>query len=112
MIRKTAERVPETPLANVTRGPLPGSEKLYVEGTQPGVRVPVRVVRLQPTRRGPGLPAHENPPVRIYDTSGPYTDPSAQIDLRRGLPALRDAWIRGRGDVEELPAHTSAYGRA
>jgi phosphomethylpyrimidine synthase len=73
--------------------------KVYVNGTHPGVRVPMREVLLTPP----------NPPVRLYDTSGPYTDPDYQADLKRGVPPLRLSWILGRGDVEELPEPTSAY---
>jgi phosphomethylpyrimidine synthase len=101
----------------VTR-PFPNSSKVYVEGTLPGVRVPMREVRLSPTQ--PSRPAAalatlassvENPPVTLYDTSGPYTDPDAEIDLERGLAPLRRAWILGRGDVEELPEVSSELGR-
>ncbi|HEV2846066.1 MAG TPA: phosphomethylpyrimidine synthase ThiC, partial [Thermoanaerobaculia bacterium] len=91
-------------------GPLPASHKVYVEGTMPGVRVPMREIRVSPTRTHAGLTV-ENPPVAVYDTSGPYTDPQAEIDLRKGLPPLRREWIAGRGDVEELAAVTSLYGR-
>jgi phosphomethylpyrimidine synthase len=97
------------------RQPFPASRKVYVPGRQPGVSVPMREVRLsatQPAHGTPGGPALENPPVTLYDTSGPYTDPAVDIDLRAGLPPLREAWIRGRGDVFELPAPTSEYGRA
>ena len=77
---------------SVTTGALPGSRKIYVEGSLPGVRVAMREVCLEP---GSG-----DAPVPLYDTSGAYTDVSAQIDIRQGLPALRAAWIEGRGDVE------------
>ncbi|HYG62728.1 MAG TPA: phosphomethylpyrimidine synthase ThiC [Thermoanaerobaculia bacterium] len=90
--------------------PLPNSTRIYVEGTLPGVRVPMREVRLSPTRPRDGA-AVDNPPVTVYDTSGPYTDPAAGIDVRRGLPPLRLGWIAGRGDVEGLPQVSSEYGR-
>jgi phosphomethylpyrimidine synthase len=109
MIRKT-DRAP-APGSPVTRDPFPGSRKIHVEGTQPGVHVPMREISVTPTRRGPGLPETPNPPVAVYDTSGPYTDPSVEIDLRRGLAPVRDAWIRGRGDVEALRAPQSDYAR-
>jgi phosphomethylpyrimidine synthase len=109
MIRKT-DRAPDAG-SPVTRTPFPGSRKVYVDGAQPGVRVPMREIAVTPTRHGPGLPAAENPPVTIYDTSGPYTDPSVAIDLRAGLAPVRDAWIRGRGDVEELRGAQSDYAR-
>ncbi len=77
----------------------PGSRKAYIESEHPGVRVPVREI---PLSASPGLAGpEENPPLRVYDTSGPYTDPDATIDIRSGLPALRRPWIRGRDDVEE-----------
>jgi len=79
--------------------PFPSSRKIYVEG------VPMREIRLSPTRNV------ENPPVTVYDTSGPYTDPQVEIDLRQGLAPLRRDWILARGDVEELPAVSSEYGR-
>jgi phosphomethylpyrimidine synthase len=77
-------------------GPLPGSRKVYLEGSRPDIRVPMREVELGPSPgQGP------NRPVRLYDTSGPYTDPAYRADFRRGLPPLRRAWILERGDVEE-----------
>ena len=77
----------------------PGSHKAYIEDGRAGVRVPVREIPLSPSS-GPTGP-EENPPLRVYDTSGPYTDPSATIDIRAGLPALRQQWVAARGDVEE-----------
>ena len=56
--------------------------------------------------------AEKNPPIVVYDTSGPYTDPAATIDIRKGLPALRAPWIAERGDTVALDGLTSAYGRA
>ncbi len=94
----------------VTTDPFPGSRKIYVEGSQPGVRVPMREIHVSPTRARSGLTV-ENPPVTVYDTSGPYTDPQARIDVYEGLPALRRAWIEDRADVEELATVSSLYGR-
>src|SRR5436309_3495532 len=94
----------------ITTEPFPASTRIYVEGTRPDIRVPMREIRVAPTRTHAGLTV-ENPPVTVYDTSGPYTDPDASIDLRRGLAPLRRPWIEGRGDVEELPAVSSEYGR-
>ncbi len=94
--------------AEVTR-PIPGSEKIYLSGSRPDVRVPMRVVEQQPTAASFG--AEENPPITVYDTSGPYTDPQAHIDLLRGLPPLRQAWIEERGDSSALDGPSSAYGR-
>jgi phosphomethylpyrimidine synthase len=89
---------------------LPASRKIHVTGTRPDLRVPMREIALTPTRTATGeeIP---NPPLVVYDTSGPYTDPAAGIDVRLGLPPLRRAWIRERGDVIELPTVSSEYGR-
>jgi phosphomethylpyrimidine synthase len=83
----------------------PASRKVYLNGSRPDLRVPVREISLSPTngRSGP----EENLPLRVYDTSGPYTDPDAQIDLRQGLPALRRRWILERGDVEEYEGRST-----
>jgi len=107
----------QTPTATTmddARQPFPASTRVYVEGSLPGVRVPMREVRVAPTRTHAGALGErsvENPPVTLYDTSGPYTDPDARIDVHQGLPALRRDWILGRGDVLELPAVSSEYGR-
>jgi phosphomethylpyrimidine synthase len=78
----------------ITTGPIPGSKKTYVTGGKDGsLRVPFREVALEPS-------ANE-PPVKLYDTSGPYTDESVAVDVYQGLPRLRDSWVRARGDVEE-----------
>ncbi len=79
---------------------LPNSTRVYVEGTQPGVRVPFREIKLSPTRSIDGT-LTENEPVRVYDTSGPWGDPDFHGDVQKGLPPLRAPWIRARGDVEE-----------
>ncbi|WP_338028455.1 phosphomethylpyrimidine synthase ThiC [Geothrix alkalitolerans] len=88
--------------------PFPASTKIHVAGSLPGVRVPFRQVQLQPTRDFQDR-LTENPPVVLYDTSGPYTDPAVAIDVAKGLTPLRQDWILGRGDVEELPGATSLY---
>jgi len=77
----------------VTTGPIRGSRKIYIDGRD-GVRVAMRAVDLEPSSG--------EPPVILYDTSGPYTDPAVRIDIMAGLPELRREWIRGRGDVEEV----------
>jgi phosphomethylpyrimidine synthase len=80
----------------VTTGPLPGSRKIHVAGViHPELRVAMREVALDPSAK--------EPPVRIYDPSGPYTDATATIDIAAGLPPLRTAWIEARGDVERYP---------
>ena len=81
----------------------PASKKVYKEGSQPSIRVPFRQVSLTPTTGRFGQ--EENAPLNIYDTSGPYSDPSASLDLRQGLPALRREWIMARGDVEEYEGY-------
>jgi len=87
--------------------PLPGSRKVYVTGSRPDLRVPMREISLSDTSAEFGV--EPNPPVRVYDTSGPYTDPEATIDLRRGLPDLRTPWILERGDTEQLDASQSRF---
>jgi phosphomethylpyrimidine synthase len=116
--------------------PFPASRKIYVSGTRPDVQVPMREIELTPTRvhagpaasppaaaaagtggtgaveaAGAGDAAIPNAPLLVYDTSGPYTDPAAAIDVRRGLAPLRRPWILERGDVVELPTVSSEYGR-
>jgi len=90
--------------------PLPASRKIYVEGSRTDLRVPMREIAQTDTPASFG--AEKNPPLAVYDTSGPYTDPDARIDIREGLPALRARWIDERGDTVTLDAPTSAYGRA
>jgi phosphomethylpyrimidine synthase len=90
--------------------PLPNSRKIYVEGSRPDLRVPMREIAQADTPASFG--AEVNPPLAVYDTSGPYTDPAAKIDIRSGLPPLRARWIDERGDSAELDGLTSAYGRA
>jgi phosphomethylpyrimidine synthase len=79
---------------------LPNSRRIYIDGKQPGVRVPFREIDQNPTRNFDNK-LEENPPVRVYDSSGPWGDPSMNCDVRDGLPALRRDWIVGRGDVQE-----------
>ncbi|WP_406589801.1 phosphomethylpyrimidine synthase ThiC [Bacillus atrophaeus] len=76
-----------------------GSKKVYVEGSSPDIQVPMREIGLSPTTGSFG--EEENTPVRVYDSSGPYTDPNQQINIHDGLQPLRHKWISGRGDVEE-----------
>jgi phosphomethylpyrimidine synthase len=81
-------------------GPIPGSRKVYIHGPD-GIRVPMREIPITPTRGANGQ-LEENPALRVYDTSGPYTDPEAHIDLRMGLPELRREWILVRGGYDIL----------
>src|SRR3989339_1487626 len=85
--------------------PLPNSRKVYVQGSRPDLRVPMREISQADTPAGIG--AEKNPPIYVYDCSGPYTDPAAKIDIRQGLPALRANWIEERNDSEVLPGLTS-----
>ncbi|MDB5969621.1 MAG: thiC [Hydrocarboniphaga sp.] len=90
------------------RKPFPSSAKIHVDGPN-GLRVPMREISLTATHTANG--DEPNPPVTVYDTSGPYTDPSITIDLRQGLPGVRDGWIKARGDTEELRGPSSLFGR-
>ncbi|HEC16804.1 MAG TPA: phosphomethylpyrimidine synthase ThiC [Sedimenticola sp.] len=102
-VRKTARLSEE-----ITR-PFPGSRKIYVQGSRPDLRVPMREISQSDTSGIFG--SEKNPPIPVYDTSGPYTDPDVEIDLLRGLPDVRHAWIAERGDTEELAGPSSSYGR-
>jgi len=86
--------------------PLPNSRKIHVTGSRPDIRVPMREISQTPTDD------EANPPIYVYDCSGPYTDQAAKIDIRAGLPALRAGWIAERQDTEALPGLSSDYGRA
>jgi phosphomethylpyrimidine synthase len=88
--------------------PLPNSRKIHVTGSRPDIRVPMREISQADTAASFG--EEKNPAVFVYDTSGPYTDPSVRIDIRSGLPALRAQWIAERGDSEELSGPSSRYG--
>jgi phosphomethylpyrimidine synthase len=90
--------------------PLPNSRKIYVTGSRSDLRVPMREISQADTPTGFG--GEKNPPITVYDTSGPYTDPDVRIDIRAGLPALREAWIEERGDTERLEGLSSQYGQA
>lgn len=90
--------------------PLPNSRKTYQTGSRPDLRVPFREISLADTPSHFG--AEPNPPLSVYDTSGPYTDPSVQIDIRKGLPPLRQAWISERNDTELMAGLNSQYGQA
>ncbi|HEY7986521.1 MAG TPA: phosphomethylpyrimidine synthase ThiC [Methylophilaceae bacterium] len=86
----------------------PKSRKVYVQGSRADIQVPFREISLSDTPSAFG--AEKNPPVMVYDTSGPYTDPDVQIDIRDGLQALRANWIDERNDTEVLSGPTSSYG--
>jgi len=89
--------------------PLPNSRKIFVTGSRPDIRVPMREISQADT--GTSFGGEKNPPVTVYDTSGPYTDPSVSIDIQSGLSPLRAAWIEERNDTEQLTALSSEFGR-
>ncbi|MEQ1661699.1 MAG: phosphomethylpyrimidine synthase ThiC [Thiobacillus sp.] len=100
--------------------PLPNSRKIYVEGSTPDIRVPMREISQADTplmfggesgAGGAGARSEPNPPIFVYDCSGPYTDPAAAIDIRKGLHALRTRWVEARGDTDVLADLSSEYGR-
>ncbi len=91
-----------------TKQPFTNSRKVYVQGSRPDIQVPFREISLSDTPSAFG--AEKNPPVMVYDTSGPYTDPNVKIDIRNGLPALRAKWIEERNDTEQLDGPSSAFG--
>jgi phosphomethylpyrimidine synthase len=88
--------------------PLPNSRKVYVDGSRPDIRVPMRQVSQADTPTMFG--GEKNPPIYVYDCSGPYSDPAARIDIRSGLAPLRSRWIEERGDTEVLAGPSSQYG--
>uniref|UniRef100_UPI000E59CBE9 phosphomethylpyrimidine synthase ThiC n=1 Tax=Taibaiella koreensis TaxID=1268548 RepID=UPI000E59CBE9 len=94
----------------ITTGAITGSRKVYVPGTRYDIQVAMREIVLSPTKLAGGG-TETNMPVTVYDTGGPYTDDSAVIDIRSGLPRLRERWILQRGDVTVLDEISSAYGR-
>lgn len=87
--------------------PFPNSRKIYVQGSRPDILVPMREISLTPTETDNGI--EENAPVFVYDTSGPYTDPNVQIDVRKGLADVRSGWIEERGDTEVLSDLSSSF---
>ena len=91
---------------------LPASRKVYIQGSRPDIQVPMREITLTDTPVGGFGKAEgeKNPPFYVYDTSGVYTDPNVEIDLTKGLPKLRQAWIEARGDTERLAKLSSQYG--
>ena len=93
----------------ITRDPFPKSKKIFVDGRIHDIRVAMREVETEDAlSESPGADHFR---ITLYDTSGPYTDPEADIDVHKGLPPLREKWIRERGDVLELPGFSSAFAR-
>jgi phosphomethylpyrimidine synthase len=87
--------------------PLPGSRKIHVEGSRPDIRVPMREISVTDTQTAKGV--EKNAAIRVYDTSGPYTDPAVKIDVRTGLPDVRSPWVLERDDTELLTGSSSSY---
>ena len=94
--------------AEVTQ-PFPRSKKIFIEGSRPDIRVGMREVECSVTTST--SESEENPPVTIYDTSGPFTDPDVSVDLMKGIPEVRSAWIKERGDTASLDGLSSEFGR-
>ena len=90
----------------------PSSRRVYIQGSQPDVAVPMREIQLSPTKTNENGASEPNEPFLTYDTSGPYSDSNIALDIRRGLPPTRERWIRAKGEVEELSRPTSEYGHA
>ena len=89
--------------------PFPSSQKIFVEGSRSDIQVAMREITQSATRTEQGV--EENPSITVYDTSGSYTDPAVEIDIRKGLPALRAEWIKERNDTEQLSGLSSEYGQ-
>ena len=103
-------KIEKTPTEKtITTGPISGSKKVYVDGVLHPIKVAMREIQLSPTKLAAGRKEY-NPPVTVYDASGPYTDENYQIDIKKGLPRIREQWILDRGDVEQLDDVSSTYG--
>jgi phosphomethylpyrimidine synthase len=94
----------------ISRTPFPNSTKIYVEGIIHPLKVAMREITLADTKLSNGR-IEKNPPITVYDTSGAFTDPNIEIDIRKGLPRIREQWILDRNDVEELSEISSEYGK-
>ena len=97
-------------MKTITQASLPNSKKVYIDGQLFPIKVAMREISLSPTKLSSGG-IEVNPPVTVYDTSGPYTDDQAVIDVRKGLPRIREQWILDRADVKVLEGITSEYGK-
>jgi phosphomethylpyrimidine synthase len=95
---------------SISTGPISGSKKVYVSGKIHDIQVAMREIHVSPTKLFSGKMI-ENPPVTVYDASGPYTDENATIDIKKGLPRIREKWILDRNDVEQLDSISSEYGQ-
>jgi len=97
-------------VSELTTTPLPASRKIYVQGSRPDIRVPMREIKLTPTHGMAGK-IEENQPFAVYDPSGPFTDSNVQVDVRKGLPPVRMHWIHDRNDTEQLNDFSSHFAR-
>jgi len=104
-LQKTAK------LSEEVTQPFSGSKKIYVQGSRPDIRVPMREIEQSSAHNMDGTEAEKNPPITVYDTSGPFTDPDVTIDLMKGMPDVRHNWIEERGDTEELSGPSSEFGQ-
>ena len=104
-LKKTAK------LSKEVTQPFSGSRKIYVQGSRPDIRVPMREIEQSSAHNLDGTEAEKNPPITVYDTSGPFTDPDVTIDLMKGMPEVRTPWIEERGDTEMLSGPTSEFGK-
>lgn len=95
----------------ISRTPFPNSKKVYIDGEIHPIKVAMREIALSDTKLSNGG-IEKNTPVTVYDTSGAYTDPNIEINIRKGLPRLRESWILDRNDVEILEEITSDYGQS
>jgi len=104
------EKTPESGV--ITRKPFPNSRKIYVPGELHEISVAMREISLNDTKvHGRSGASEPNAPVTVYDTSGPFTDPDFEIDVKKGLPQLRSAWIKARQDVDQQETISSEYGK-
>jgi len=94
----------------ISRIPFPNSKKIYIEGEIHAIKVAMREISLSDTKMSNGR-IEKNPTVTVYDTSGPFTDPNIDIDIRKGLPRIREQWILDRNDVDTLTEISSDYGK-
>lgn len=101
----------DSPKEKISQTPFPNSKKIYINGNlYPEIKVAMREISLHDTKLANGE-IEKNPAVTVYDTSGPYTDPMQNIDIRKGIPRIREAWILNRKDVLNLDGITSNYGQ-
>ena len=113
-VKKTDFSESQARVDDASIAPLPNSQKIYVTGSRPDMRVPMRKISQDDTPTDmalSGQTSEENPPIYVYDTSGAYSDPAAKIDIRAGLAPLRAAWIDERDDTQELDGPSSDYGK-